>query len=130
MSAAVENGVDASKPRGGVFSRAFAKRAQPYEEGESDDSSWSLPGRELWCYTRDFLPPGAWEDKHRVRFQVRHPLCKVFAGNSRHLLAYLGNGVTQSHRQNTHGVLRFDVHTITVINYMLIIYLSISRLLL
>ncbi|KYM79192.1 hypothetical protein ALC53_10356 [Atta colombica] len=39
MSAAVENGVDASKPRGGVFSRAFAKRAQPYEEGESDDSS-------------------------------------------------------------------------------------------
>ncbi|XP_011053731.1 PREDICTED: liprin-beta-2 isoform X1 [Acromyrmex echinatior] len=32
MSAAVENGVDASKPRGGVFSRAFAKRAQPYEE--------------------------------------------------------------------------------------------------
>lgn len=33
MSAAVENGVDASKPRG-VFSRAFAKRAQPFEEGE------------------------------------------------------------------------------------------------
>ncbi|XP_020293605.1 kazrin [Pseudomyrmex gracilis] len=33
MSAAVENGVDASKPRGGgVFSRAFAKRAQPFEE--------------------------------------------------------------------------------------------------
>lgn len=31
MSAAVENGVDASKPRG-VFSRAFAKRAQPFEE--------------------------------------------------------------------------------------------------
>ncbi|XP_026671665.1 uncharacterized protein LOC108627785 isoform X1 [Ceratina calcarata] len=33
MSAAVENGVDASKPPGaGVFSRAFAKRAQPFEE--------------------------------------------------------------------------------------------------
>nr|XP_034180883.1 liprin-beta-2 isoform X2 [Osmia lignaria]XP_034180884.1 liprin-beta-2 isoform X2 [Osmia lignaria]XP_034180885.1 liprin-beta-2 isoform X2 [Osmia lignaria]XP_034180887.1 liprin-beta-2 isoform X2 [Osmia lignaria] len=31
MSAAVENGVEASKPRG-VFSRAFAKRAQPFEE--------------------------------------------------------------------------------------------------
>ncbi|XP_025154122.1 uncharacterized protein LOC105192663 [Harpegnathos saltator] len=31
MSAAVENGVDAAKPRG-VFSRAFAKRAQPFEE--------------------------------------------------------------------------------------------------
>lgn len=34
MSAAVENGVETSKPRG-VFSRAFAKRAQPFEEGES-----------------------------------------------------------------------------------------------
>ncbi|XP_076680770.1 liprin protein kazrin isoform X12 [Andrena cerasifolii] len=34
MSAAVENGVEAPKPRG-VFSRAFAKRAQPFEEGES-----------------------------------------------------------------------------------------------
>ncbi|KZC05625.1 Kazrin [Dufourea novaeangliae] len=34
MSAAVENGVEAAKPRG-VFSRAFAKRAQPFEEGES-----------------------------------------------------------------------------------------------
>ncbi|XP_033336037.1 liprin protein kazrin isoform X14 [Megalopta genalis] len=34
MSAAVENGVEASKPRG-VFSKAFAKRAQPFEEGES-----------------------------------------------------------------------------------------------
>jgi len=33
MSVAVENGVDASKTRG-VFSRAFAKRAQPFEEGE------------------------------------------------------------------------------------------------
>ncbi|XP_072767360.1 uncharacterized protein Liprin-gamma isoform X7 [Anoplolepis gracilipes] len=33
MSAAVENGVDASrKPRGGVFAEAFAKRAQPLEE--------------------------------------------------------------------------------------------------
>nr|XP_012139834.1 PREDICTED: kazrin isoform X2 [Megachile rotundata] len=31
MSAAVENGMEASKPRG-VFSRAFAKRAQPFEE--------------------------------------------------------------------------------------------------
>ncbi|XP_076545234.1 liprin protein kazrin isoform X2 [Osmia lignaria lignaria] len=31
MSAAVENGVETSKPRG-VFSRAFAKRAQPFEE--------------------------------------------------------------------------------------------------
>ncbi|XP_076680761.1 liprin protein kazrin isoform X3 [Andrena cerasifolii] len=31
MSAAVENGVEAPKPRG-VFSRAFAKRAQPFEE--------------------------------------------------------------------------------------------------
>ncbi|EZA60614.1 hypothetical protein X777_14640 [Ooceraea biroi] len=31
MSVAVENGVDTSKPRG-VFSRAFAKRAQPFEE--------------------------------------------------------------------------------------------------
>ncbi|KAF3423367.1 hypothetical protein E2986_10640 [Frieseomelitta varia] len=31
MSAAVENGVDGPKPRG-VFSRAFAKRAQPFEE--------------------------------------------------------------------------------------------------
>lgn len=36
MSAAVENGVEASKPRG-VFSRAFAKRAQPFEEGESSE---------------------------------------------------------------------------------------------
>ena len=34
MSTAVENGVGATKPRG-VFSRAFAKRAQPLEEGES-----------------------------------------------------------------------------------------------
>ena len=33
MSAAVENGVEGRKPRG-VFSRAFAKRAQPFEEGE------------------------------------------------------------------------------------------------
>ncbi|CAL7933155.1 unnamed protein product [Xylocopa violacea] len=32
MSAAVENGVEASKPPPGVFSRAFAKRAQPFEE--------------------------------------------------------------------------------------------------
>ncbi|KAK1129996.1 hypothetical protein K0M31_019685, partial [Melipona bicolor] len=31
MSAAVENGVEGPKPRG-VFSRAFAKRAQPFEE--------------------------------------------------------------------------------------------------
>lgn len=36
MSAAVENGVEAPKPRG-VFSRAFAKRAQPFEEGESGE---------------------------------------------------------------------------------------------
>lgn len=34
MSTAIENGVDASKSRAGVFSRAFAKRAQPYEEGK------------------------------------------------------------------------------------------------
>lgn len=38
MSAAVENGgVEASKPRG-VFSKAFAKRAQPFEEGESAET--------------------------------------------------------------------------------------------
>lgn len=67
MSTAVENGVDASKPRSGVFSRAFAKRAQPFEEGESDDSSWSLLGW-LWYYTG--FPAGAWEDKHRTGFQV------------------------------------------------------------
>lgn len=35
MSAAVENGVDAPEQRG-VFSRAFAKRARPFEEGELD----------------------------------------------------------------------------------------------
>lgn len=75
MSAAVENGVDPSKPRGGVFSRAFAKRAQPYEEGESDDSFWSLPGQVVVLHA-GLLPlplplsPGAWEDKHRARFQA------------------------------------------------------------
>lgn len=55
MSAAVENGVETSKPRG-VFSRAFAKRAQPFEEGESCRKKkvvYGLP----WC-TWGFL--GDW----------------------------------------------------------------------
>jgi hypothetical protein len=47
MSVAVENGVDASKTRG-VFSRAFAKRAQPFEEGELFD---------VRCSSPDKLPP-------------------------------------------------------------------------
>lgn len=34
MSAVVDNAVKTTQPQG-VFSRAFAKRAQPYEEGES-----------------------------------------------------------------------------------------------
>lgn len=42
MSAAVENGVVAPETRG-VFSRAFAKRAQPLEEGESKGYHWYLP---------------------------------------------------------------------------------------
>jgi len=74
MSAAVENGVDASKPRGGVFSRAFAKRAQPYEEGESDDSSLVTLGQVVVLHT-GFPLHGAWEDKHRaIGFKpgVRH----------------------------------------------------------
>ncbi|EGI65916.1 hypothetical protein G5I_05646 [Acromyrmex echinatior] len=74
MSAAVENGVDASKPRGGVFSRAFAKRAQPYEEGEFDDSSLVTLGQVVVLHTR-FPLHGAWEDKHRaIGFKpgVRH----------------------------------------------------------
>ncbi|KOC69438.1 Kazrin, partial [Habropoda laboriosa] len=48
MSAAVENGVEASKPRG-VFSRAFAKRAQPFEEGESCGVINGTQGLTAWC---------------------------------------------------------------------------------
>lgn len=33
MSTIVDNGVETTQPRG-AFSRAFAKRAQPYEEGK------------------------------------------------------------------------------------------------
>jgi hypothetical protein len=137
MSAAVENGVDASKPHGGggVFSRAFAKRAQPYEEGESDDSYWSLPGR-LWCCTRDLLPLSVVLGKINIVLVGFKPCwcppCEVSAGNSRHLRAYLGNGVNQTRRQNTHGVPRSDVHhTITgllIVTRLIIIYFSVSRI--
>jgi len=52
MSVAVENGVDASKTRG-VFSRAFAKRAQPFEEGELFPiESFALPGHR-WISARE-----------------------------------------------------------------------------
>lgn len=33
MSTVIDNGTEAAKSRG-AFTRAFAKRAQPYEEGE------------------------------------------------------------------------------------------------
>lgn len=121
MSAAVENGVDPSKPRGGVFSRAFAKRAQPYEEGESDDSFWSLPG--LWCYTRDFClpppPPGAWEDKHRARFQacgVRRAKFPPEIQGTYRLISKMAS-IKAVGKTHTRRVPRGAVyHTITVIN--------------
>lgn len=78
MSAAVENGVDASrKSRGGVFSEAFAKRAQPLEEGESVDRYppvWSLQG------LRGLPACRLGEDKHRVcahKFQVLRVRAKL-----------------------------------------------------
>ncbi|TGZ51241.1 hypothetical protein DBV15_03128 [Temnothorax longispinosus] len=103
MSAAVENGVDPSKPRGGVFSRAFAKRAQPYEEGESDDSFWSLSGR-LWCFPLSLPPLVLGKINIVLGFKPGYPPYEVSAGNSRHLRAYLVNDVNQSRRQNIHGV--------------------------
>lgn len=61
--------------------------------------------------TRGIFPPGAWEDKHRAKFQAWCPPCEASAGNSRHLRAYLENNVYQSHNQNTRC-------PDTIINYM------------
>lgn len=42
MSAAIDGGVETQKSRG-VFSRAFAKRAQPFEEGKFPRSEDNQP---------------------------------------------------------------------------------------
>lgn len=97
MSAAVENGMDASrKPRGGVFSQAFAKRAQPLEEGESDDRSGPLvtPGEGI---TRDSPLLLRGEDKHRMcelssLLSAVRSFCRKFVALTR---TYLENGINQ-----------------------------------
>lgn len=127
MSVAVENGVDASEPRG-VFSRAFAKRAQPFEEGEFSCSAdrrstrVNFPGTTWRYYGRQRVPDyPTRQDKHLARkgdgggregaFARR----EVSAGNSRHLSRGLSGAYLESDVDQTLGAKHTPRYVVIVV---------------